>query len=93
MLSHRIISSEPLFFVPQVVSVLDPQLHSESQTFPLDYPSTLIFFRARGLSLVKACQDDGKVKGKKGLRGQRYLRLVAIEELSRLTCLPGFSNP
>lgn len=46
----------------KVTSVLDPYVYSESATFSVGYPSTLITFRTSGLSYEEAIRDNGTVR-------------------------------
>ena len=46
----------------KVTSVLDPYVYSESDTFSVGYPSTLISFRTSGLTYEEASKENGTVR-------------------------------
>lgn len=46
----------------KVTSVSNPQAHSESETFSLLYPSTLLSFQTSGLSLGSAADGGPEVR-------------------------------
>lgn len=51
----------------KVVSALDPQIYTESETFSVGYPSTLIEFSTTGLNFEEIGANDGAVS-KRALR-------------------------
>eukprot|EP00904_Undaria_pinnatifida_P002208 jgi/Undpi1/11989/HiC_scaffold_4.g01688.m1 len=58
--AHTDYCLEPALLM-KVTSVLDPYVYSESETFSVGYPSTLISFRTSGLSYEEAIRENGTV--------------------------------
>lgn len=73
--------------IVQITSATDPQVHTESGTFSLRYPSTLLSFRITGVPPSNLVGRDASVK-KQSLLLLLVVGMVLLSLLSPLSFLP-----